>query len=211
MGGDLEATLFIRQRVLKISTYHTVFIRCRSFQNTSKHGGVGYAIAFSMDSGQSWKLGMLAYSHVQLLTKSKVLVYEWKGEVLTSNEKAKQPGIPKYCFSDSKSWKNHFKLKCIDIHKRNIYFLNQVSGRRINNCALSLGLINVNDGGYQSSKSSPYWLLPGFPFTINSNLREEVLGYSLWYSCPPVMPAKPHKKTRKRNRCKRHRKTNIVG
>ena len=74
--GNLVATQFVQERVLRLPTDHTIFLRCRSFQSRSQYGGAGYAIAFSVDSQQTWNLGMLAYSHPELLSQRKVLVYE---------------------------------------------------------------------------------------------------------------------------------------
>jgi hypothetical protein len=204
--GEFVATAFTHERVMKLETDHTVFIRCRSFQEPAEHGGAGYAVASSLDRQQSWKLGICAYNHPDLLHENKVLVFEWNREL--AHRKEKGPAIPDYCFADASSWKKHFTLKCIDVEKKavaehyNFCYLNQVSGPRPSQGELTTGLVNKIDGGYQSSPNRPDSLfphLPGFKCYVNTATRHEVLGrnYSLT----------SHKKTATKGKGKKRNET----
>ena len=67
----------------------------------------------------------------------------------------------------------------------------------------------MQDGDYQSSKTSPDWLLPGFRISLSAKLRQEVLGFS----CPQVVPVldRSFEKVKiKKKRYKRGIKTDLL-
>jgi hypothetical protein len=206
--GELVATPFTQQRAKNArgNTEHTVFIRCRSFQEVSKDGGAGYAVAFSVDKQKSWKLGIMAYNHPDLLSHNKVLIFEWNGQLAPSEEKG--PAVPDYCSAGIDSWKKHFHLKVIRVEERavwghfNICFLNQVSGPRPSQSKLTAGLMNKEDGCYQSSPKCPDFLFPGFKCFVTLETRNQLLGCT---PCqPPCQPANKPVRSKKGNKRKRN-------
>jgi hypothetical protein len=195
---------------------HTVFIRCRSFQESAKNGGAGYAVAYSVDKFMSWRLGVLAYNHPDLLDQSKVLIYEWKGQ-LHKHGTIDRPPIPDYSFAKKDSWKDYFELKCIDVVEekqahRNIFFLNQVSGPRVGGVAISEGLVNLEDNCYQSSRVGPCRLLPGFSIFVSAGIRNKTLGFGSLQrdDGPKVTPLKSASPKVKRKRVKEEDSIPIV-